>query len=227
LGARIKLDIEGPLPGWSEIVGVVGDVKSYSEDVRVDPEVYEALLQRPVSTFSIALRTKADPDDLIPTLRKAVSGIDPELPLAHVMSMDALMNYQRNGNPLFVRVLGTFAFLALVLAAIGIYGLVAYSVGRRTHEIGIRIAVGARRADILHMILREGFRTAAIGSVIGLVVSLPLPRVCDSLFEGGHFEAPALHVITLVAILMVSAFAIYIPAVRATLVDPKVALRDQ
>jgi predicted permease len=227
LGERIKLDIEGALPGWSEIVGVVGDVKSYSEEARVDPEVYESLLQRPVPSFSVALRTKADPNDLIPTLRKAVFQLDAELPLGRVMSMDAVMNYQRNGNPLFMRALGTFAFLALVLAAIGIYGLIAYSVGRRTHEIGIRMAVGAKTKDILHMILREGFKTAAIGSALGLVISLPLPSVFDSLFQGVHFEAPTLHIITLVAILIVSAFAIYIPALRATRVDPNAALRDQ
>ncbi len=227
LGARIKLDIEGSQPGWSEIVGVVGDVKSYSEEVRVDPEVYESFLQRPIASFSIALMTKAEPDELMPILRKVVTQLDAELPLARVMSMEAVMKYQRNGNPLFINILGTFAFLALVLAAIGIYGLVAYSVGRRTHEIGIRMAVGATRADIKRMILREGLRTAATGSTVGLVISLPLARVFDSLFAGMHFEAPLLHVITWMAILMVSAFAIYIPALRAAQVDPNGALREQ
>ena len=227
LGARIKVDVDAALPGWSEIVGVVGDVKSYSEEVRVDPEVYESFLQRPVPAFSVALRTRTDPNDLIAGLRKAVSQLDAELPLGRVMSMDAVIDYQRNGNPLFTKVLGIFAFLALVLAAIGIYGLVAYSVGRRTHEIGIRMAVGAKATDILQMILREGFRTAAIGSVIGVVISLPLPRLFDSLFEGIRFEAPALHIVTLLATLMISAFAICIPAFRATRIDPKAALRDQ
>jgi len=227
LGARIKLDFKGAVPGWSEIVGVVSDVKSYSEETRVDPEVYESFSQRPVQSFSVVLRTDVEPNGLIPALRKVVSQLDVELPLDRVMSMDSVINDQRNGNPLFTRILGAFAFLALVLAAIGIYGLVAYSVGQRTHEIGIRIALGARATDILRMILREGFRTAVIGSVLGLAVALPMPRLFDSIFLGMHFSAPGIHVIALAVILMVAAFAIYIPALRATHVDPKTALRDQ
>jgi putative ABC transport system permease protein len=227
LGARIRLDIKGAAPGWSEIVGVVADVKSYSEVTRVDPEIYESFFQRPVPSFSVVLRRDGEPNGLIPALREAVSALDAELPLGHVMSMDSVIDNQQNGNPLFTHVLGIFAFLALVLAAIGIYGLVAYSVGRRTHEIGIRMAIGAGTTDILQMILREGFKTAAIGSVLGLLIALPLPRLLDAVFQGIHFEAPALHVIALAAILVVSAFAIYIPALRATHVDPKAALRDQ
>ena len=115
----------------------------------------------------------------------------------------------------------------MVLAAIGIYGLAAYSVGQRTYEIGIRMAVGARTTDILRMILWDGFKTAAIGSALGVAIALPLPKLFDSMFQGLHFGAPALHVIVLLAILIVAAFAIYIPALRATHVDPKTALRNQ
>lgn len=227
LGVPIKLDAKGSSPVWSEIVGVVSDIKSYSEATRIDPEVYESFSQRPVQSFSVLLRTDVEPNGLIPSLRKTVSQIDAELPLGHVMSMDSVINSQRNGNPFFTRVLGSFALLALILAAIGIYGLVAYSVGQRTHEIGIRMAVGAKTSDVLRMILRDGFKTAAIGSALGLVLALPLPKLFDAIFEGVHFAAPGLYVIVLTAILTVAIFATYVPAFRAARIDPKTALREQ
>lgn len=227
LGKRIQLDIKGSAPNWSEIVGVVSNVKSYSEETRVDPEVYESFLQRPVASFSVLLRSNLDPNTLSSALRRAFAQLDPELPLTRVMSMENVIERERNGNPLFIRLLSTFALLALILAAIGIYGLIAYSVGQRTHEIGIRIALGAKKSDILQMILREGFKMAAIGSTLGLVMALPLPRLFDAIFEGLHFGAPELYLVVLAAILMVTAFATYVPARRATQIDPNVALRDQ
>ena len=227
LGKQIQLDIKGAAPTWSEIVGVVNNVKTYSEETAVDPEVYESFLQRPVSSFSILLRSNAEPNSLSSALRQAVAQLDRELPLARVMSMETVIERQRNGNPLFIRLLGTFALLALVLAAIGIYGLVAYSVSQRTHEIGVRIALGANKSDILRMVLREGFKMAAIGSTLGLLMALPLPRLFDAIFVGGHFSAPELYFVVLAAILVVTTFAIYVPARRATQIDPNVALRDQ
>ncbi len=227
LGMRIQVDREGAAPAWSEIVGVVSNVKSYSEETRVDPEIYESFLQRPLPSFSIVLRSNGEPNTFASALRQAVAHLDVELPLARVMSMEDVMDHQRAGNPLFIRLLGTFALLALLLAAIGIYGLIAYSVSRRTHEIGIRIALGAARSDILWMILKQGFKTAAIGSAVGLVLALPLPRIFDALFEGTHFSAPELYPVVLAAILLVTAFATYVPARRAARVDPNTALRDQ
>ena len=227
LGKRIKLDIKESEPTWSEIVGVVSNIKSYSEETRVDPEVYEPFLQRPVSSFSVLLRSSVEPNSLSSALRHAVAQLDPELPLTGVITMETMIERQRNGNPLFIRLLGTFALLALIPAAIGIYGLVAYSVSQRTHEIGIRIALGAKRSDILRMILREGFKMAAIGSILGLVMALPLPKLFDAIFEGIHFGAPELYFVVLGAILIVTLFAIYVPAWRATQIDANVALRDQ
>src|SRR5262249_40406014 len=153
---------------WSEIVGVVGDVKSYSEDTREDPQVYEPFLQRSVPSFCLMVRTSSDPNSLASALRNAVAQVDAELPLSAGMSMPALIERQRGGAPFFLRVLGSFAFLALILAAIGTYGLVAYSVSQRTHEIGIRRALGARSTDVLRMILRQGIQMTAIGGIIGL-----------------------------------------------------------
>ncbi len=227
LGKRIQPDIKGAVPTWSEIVGVVSNVKSYSEETRVDPEIYESFLQRPVSDFSVLLLSKVEPNSLSSALRRTVAQLDPELPLVGVMSMESVIERQRNGNPLFIRLLSTFAILALMLAAIGIYGVVAYSVTQRTHEIGVRIALGAKNSDISRMILREGFKMAAIGSTLGLLLALPLPRLFDAIFEGLHFGAPELYLAALAAILVIMAFATYVPARRATQIDANIALRDQ
>src|SRR4029077_2054248 len=156
LGQQIHLDSGIATPQWSEIVGVVGNVKTYSEDTHDDPEVYEPFLQRPVPSFSLVVRASSDPNSLASALRKAVAQADAELPLNRLMSMSAVIDRQKGGNPFFVRVLGSFALMALILAAIGIYGLVAYSVGQRKHEIGIRMALGARSPDVLRMVLWEG-----------------------------------------------------------------------
>jgi putative ABC transport system permease protein len=227
IGKQIQLDIKDATPVWSEIVGVVGNVKTYSEETRDDPEVYEAFLQRPVSSFSLMLRASSEPDGLIPALRYAVAQSDAELPLARIMSMDAIIEQQRNGDPVFLRMLSSFALLALMLAAIGIYGLISFSVGQRTHEIGIRMALGAKGSDILRMILRDGLKMAAIGSAIGLVLALPLPKIFESIFVGLHINEPGLYVLVPAAMLMVAMFAAYIPARRATRVNPTAALRSE
>jgi len=227
LGKQIELDIPNAAPVWSEIVGVVSDVKTFSEWTQVDPEVYEAFVQRPVASFSILLRSSVEPGSLTPALRHAVEQLDDELPLLQVMTMERVIERQRTGNPLFEKLLATFAVLALILAAIGIYGLVAYSVGQRTHEIGIRLALGASGSNIARMILRDGLKVAAIGSVIGLALAVPLPKVFDSIFVGLHFGAPLVYPIVLVAMLMVAAVATYAPARRAVHVDPTTALRNE
>ena len=227
LGRQIELDVPDTTPVWSEIVGVVRDVKNYSEGTQVDPEVYEAFLQRPVASFSVMLRSNVEPGSLAPALRHAVDQLDTELPLVRVMTMERVLEYQRSGNPLFERLLGMFALLALILAAIGIYGLVAYSVGQRTHEIGIRLALGARESDISGMILRDGLKVAAIGSGIGLVLAAPLPKVFDAIFVGLHFGAPVVYPMVLVAMLLVAIGATYAPARRAVRVDPTRALRNE
>jgi putative ABC transport system permease protein len=227
LGTQIQLEISGAAPVWSEIVGVVSDVKSFSEDTRIDPEVYEAYLQRPVTSLSLMVRTAVEPNSLIPELRRMVAGLDPELPLLRVMSMEGVIDTQRKGNSLFTGLLATFALLALLLASIGIYGLISYSVGQRTHEIGIRVALGADTADISRMILKQGFKLAAIGSLIGLVLALPLPKLFDSIFMGLLFSAPGVYPIVLAALLIVTMLATYMPARRATRVNPASALRNE
>ena len=225
LGKQIRMDVSGTAPEWSEIVGVVGNTKSHSESTREEPQVYEAMFQRPISSFSLMIRAGSDPNNLAAAMRNAVAQVDAELPLTNVMSMPALIERQANGDPLFERLMGSFALLALILAAIGIYGLVAYSVGQRTHEIGIRMALGAGKSDVLSMVLREGLKMTAIGAAVGILMALPLPKLFEAIFYDLHIQEPALYFIVPVAMGVVTTLATYIPARRAMRVDPIVALR--
>lgn len=226
LGKQIQLDVRGVASEWCEIVGVVGNVKSYSEGTRDEPQVYEAFLQRPLSSFSLMVRTSVDPNGLAPAVRSEVAQVDPELPLDRLMSMSAVIERQRQGSPLFVNMLGVFALLALILAAIGIYGLVAYSVGQRTHEIGIRMALGARAPDVQRMILWAAMKTSAVGGLIGFALALPLPKLFEAIFFDLHLREPQLYFIVPIAILAVAMLATYIPARRASRVDPLSALHQ-
>jgi putative ABC transport system permease protein len=226
LGKQVRLDVSGSTPEWSEIVGVVGNVKTHSEGTSDDPEVYEPFLQRPVSSLSLMVRATSDPNSLASAVRNAIAQMDAELPLARVMSMPDVIEHQRGADPFFVRVLGSFALLALVLAAIGIYGLVAYSVGQRTHEIGIRMALGAKSPDVLRLILWEGMKMTAIGVAVGLTLALPLPKIFDAMFYGLHLRETRLYFIVPMAIIVVAMLATYIPARRASSIDPMVSLRS-
>jgi putative ABC transport system permease protein len=225
LGKQIRLDVSSASLEWGEIVGVVANTKTFSEAAREEPQVYEAMFQRPISSFSFMLRASSDPDSLAPALRDAVAKVDAELPLLRVMSMSTVIEGQAGGDPVFVRLLGSFALLALILAAIGIYGLIAYSVSQRTHEIGIRMALGAESSQVLHLVLWEGLRMTAIGAAIGLLMALPLPKAFEAMFYDLHIHEPGLYVIVPMVMALVAMLATYIPARRATRVDPLVALR--
>jgi putative ABC transport system permease protein len=227
LGKQIRLDVNGSTLDWSEIVGVVGNVKSYSESSRDDPEVYESFLQRPVPSFSLIVRATSDPSALAPGVRNVVAQVDSELPVARLTSMSALLDRQNGGDMFFGRVLGAFAFLALVLSSIGIYGLVAYSVSQRTHEIGIRMALGAGKSQVLRMVLGEGLKMTAIGGTVGTLLALPLPKLFDAIFYDMHVHEPALYFLVPAGILTVAMVATYIPARRATRVDPMLALHQE
>jgi ABC-type antimicrobial peptide transport system permease subunit len=143
------------------------------------------------------------------------------------MSMPDVIDRQRGGDALFVRLLATFAVLALLLAGIGIYGLISYSVGQRTREIGIRLALGARSPEVQRMVLWQGLRMTAIGCAIGLALALPLPKLFESMFFDLHFREVRLYFAVPLVILLVALLATYIPARRASRVDPILALHQE
>jgi len=227
IGKRIRLEVTGAPAGWSQIVGVVNNVKRVPETEGEDPHVYESFLERPRAEFSLMVRATGRPDTLISDLRNTVAQVDAELPLSRPMSMSAVIDRQTGADDFFSRVLAAFAILALVLAAIGIYGLIAYSVGQRAYEIGIRMAMGARSQDILRMIFREGLNMTLIGGAIGLALSLPLPRVFEAIFIDTRVHEPGLYIFVPMVILAVATLATYVPAHRAARVDPMNALRQE
>ena len=227
LGKQLRLEVNGGPSDWGQIVGVVDNVKPFSQTSTDAPEIYESFLQRPVSGFSVLVQTRSDPATLGSALRSAVAQIDSELPLSNLMSMTAVLDRQNGGDTFFSRVLAAFAILALLLAAIGIYGLMAFTVAQRTHEIGIRLAVGARNRDILRMILRQGMKMSAIGGAIGFAASLPLPRLFDAIFFDLHVREPRLYFVVPAVIFLVALSATYLPALRAARVEPMNALRQE
>ena len=173
------------------------------------------------------MRATGEPNRLATAMRNTVAEVDTELPLDHLMSMSAVIDRQRGGDAFFSRALAAFALLALILAAIGIYGLIAYSVGQRTYEIGIRIAMGAKAQDILKMIFREGMTMTAVGGAIGLAMSLPLPRIFEAMFVDTHVHEPRLYFLVPLVILAVALMATYLPARWAARLDPVDALRQE
>ena len=227
VGAHVQLDPANGKPEWREIIGVVGTVKAYSEMVDEEPQIYEPFFQRPIPRFSLILRSASDPNGLATSVRSAVAQLDADLPLARMMTMTNVIDRQKAANPFFTRVLGTFAFLALVLAAIGIYGLIAYSVDQRTHEIGIRMALGADKRNVLRVILAEGMKLTVIGAIIGFALALSLPRLFSFLLYGLQVHAFRLYFIVPVTIFLVALLAMYVPARRAARVDPLSALRQE
>ena len=215
---------------WMEIVGVVADVKQ-SLASESSSEMYVPFRQAdqllPVTTLSLVVRTTGDPLSLSGSLRSVVHNLDPNQPVTAIRSMDENIA-QSISQPRFRTVLlAVFAGIALVLAAVGIFGVMAYSVAQRTRELGLRMALGASRGRVLKLVLGHGVRLTLVGVAIGLIATFLLTRYVSSLL----FNVPAYDPLTLVyvvaALIVISLCACYLPARRATLVDPIVALREE
>jgi putative ABC transport system permease protein len=214
-------------PVWREVVGVVGDVDEWVGQAASHPQIYDFYLQFPARSMALTVRSGTQASALAPALRQAVWEMDKDQPVSEIMSMDQVI-YSHGGGAgtqLIGELLGIFAGLALTLAAVGIYGVVSYGVARRSHEIGIRVALGAGRRDILGLVLGEGARLAALGLGLGLLGAAALPRALASAFLGFTVAPVAVVTIALALIAGVALGACYIPARRAARVDPIVALR--
>jgi putative ABC transport system permease protein len=209
----------------SEIIGVVGDVHQLGLDTAPEPTVYWPHSELVMSGMTILVRTSNDPLALLSTIRNQLQQLDPELPMAAVATMDQLLADSLSRSRFTMLLLGIFAVVALVLAAVGIYGLIAYSVTQRTQELGIRIALGAQRRDVLRLVLVQGTRLTLLGVAIGVLAALTLSRLLGTLLFGVSATDPLTFAGVAGLLAVVALLACFIPARRATRVDPTVALR--
>ena len=216
----------GPQP--REIVGVAGDVRNQRLDVQERPGYFVPLAQLNFGSMTVCLRTSVEPHSITSAVRSVVSSIDPDLPLYDIKTMDEYLSATLATPRFQSQLLEVFAGLALLLTAIGLYGVIAYAVAQRTHEIGVRITLGASRANVVQMVLKSGLQLTAIGVAVGVVLSLVAARFATS-FSSLLFGIKPTDVATLAAVVvivvLVSLLACYIPAYRASKVDPMIALR--
>jgi predicted permease len=223
IGQRISFD-DGK--SWRTIVGVVGDVKQYGLDRGASDEVYEPLLQRPLLGGNILLGATGSPLSLEPGLREALRAVDPQQPLYDVLTLEQARAESLASQRLTATLLGLFALLALVITATGIAGLIAFSVSRRTHEIGIRLAMGAVPANVLWMVLRQGAALVLTGLALGIGGALVFTRVLSGLLFEVQPTDPITFLSVILTLLAVAGLACLLPARRATAIQPMVALRS-
>ena len=222
LGKRIKHGFKNQV---AEVVGVIGDVKYAGLDQQTKPEMYAPFAQRAWPFMRIVARSKSDPSVVAAAIREAVRAIDKDQPVDKITTMSSVVSASIVDRSFYMQLLGTFASLAFILASVGIYGVVSYSVAQRTREIGIRVALGARRRDVLGLVLREALRLTALGVALGLVGAFVATRVLRSLLFEVKPTDPATFICLSLLLTFVALVASYIPARRATKVDPLVALR--
>lgn len=225
LGKRFKLGRPESKNPWVTIVGIVGGVSHRTLGVASQPEVYFPFQQNPGPILTLVVRTASDPKAFTAAVRREVSAIDKDLPVSNIKFMDEILAGSVAQPRVYALLLGIFAGLALVLASIGTYGVMSYSVTQRTHEIGIRMALGAQRSDVLKLIIKQGMTLALAGIIIGLIASFAVTRILASQL----FGVSATDLVTFAAIpillVIVTVIACYIPAVRATKVNPMIAVR--
>ena len=210
-----------------EVVGIVRNVKSAGQNADPEPTYYLPATQAPFQAMTILVRTRNDPTALVPGLRNAVQTIDPTLPVTDISTVDQIVSDSIAQPRLNMLLMGLFGGLALVLAAVGIYGLLSYAVTERTREIGTRMALGAQVPDVLRLVLKQGMTLALIGEVIGLIGALALTRVIRGLLFGVAPTDVTTFIAVAAVLTSVALLACYFPARRAARVDPLVALRHE
>ena len=226
LGKRLGLEDDGKL-AWAEIVGVVGNVKHRSLDAEIKPELYEPYRQVPRNFMSLVVRTTVEPASLIGAIRSQVLALDKDQPVFEIKTMEDLLSQSMARSRFVMLLLGIFSTLALALAAVGIYGVMAYFVTQRNKEIGLRMALGAQKSDVLKMVVAEGMTLAVIGVALGLLASFALTRIIANLLFGIGPTDPATLIGVSFLLTSVAFLACWIPARRASRADPIATLRAE
>jgi putative ABC transport system permease protein len=231
LGARLKWGPPQSKDPWITVVGVVGDIRQKSLDEEVLSHTYEPERESRLGGSSrqqyFVVRASTDPASLAAAVRKEISALDRELPVSSLRTMEQAVQETMSPRRFNTILIGIFAISALLLAAIGIYGVMAYSVTQRTQEIGIRMALGATRRDVLSLVIHQGLALALIGTAIGLAGAMALTRLMEPLLYGvGPTDLLTFTAVPLF-LLLVAVAACFLPARRAINVDPMVSLRYQ
>jgi predicted permease len=225
LGRRVRF-ARNPTKLWTTVVGIVRDIKSDGLDINGVPHIYVSTYQDPSKQVNVVLRTSLPAALLEPQIRHEIQSIDPGLPVFHVSSMNDILDRSLASRRFSAGLVGGFAGVALVLASIGIYGLLAFMVGQRSREIGLRMALGARPADILKLIVTKGVVLAGVGIIAGVILSASTASMMASLLYGVRPHDPAVFVVVPLLLFAVAVLASYVPAWRATKVDSMTALRE-
>ncbi len=220
---------EGSTPGNEDatIVGVAADVKQHRLNLEAASEIYFLESQKGFSELDLVVRTGGDPMTLLPAIKAQIAQLDPSQPITKVRTLDQIVERSAGPQRLMAQLLSAFAAAALLLAALGIYGVVSYAVSRREREIGVRMALGARAGDVLRMVLGEGLRLSIIGVLCGIAAALALARLLAGFLYGVSATDPATYALVALTLSLVAALASLLPARRATRVDPAVALRAE
>jgi putative ABC transport system permease protein len=224
VGRQVKLQFGLKQP-WRRVVGVVGRSRGDGLDAPYTPHMFLPARQLPLNAMTVYIRTTSTPEALEDPIRREIQAVDPDLPVFGVRSLRSTIAASLAARRFAMLLLGFFAATALVLAAIGIYGVMAYFVSQRVGEIGVRMALGARRIDVLKLIVRQGMGLALVGVVIGFVASLALARLIAGLLFGVSPNDPITLALFTLILAAVALLANYVPARRAAAVDPMVALR--
>ncbi|MGH9343450.1 MAG: FtsX-like permease family protein, partial [Terriglobia bacterium] len=225
IGHRVAMASPSPESEWCTVVGIVGNVRNRGFSAPRKGVLYFPLAQVPKFHMSLVIRTASDPMALAGAVRQAVRSIDKQQPVYDVKTMEEYVSESVSNQRMAVFLLAAFAGLALILASVGIYGVISFSVSQRTHEIGIRMALGAQQADILRLVVGQGAILALVGVGVGIVAALGLTRLMANVLFGVKPGDPGTFLIVAPILVAVSLLASYIPARRAMKVDPLVALR--
>jgi putative ABC transport system permease protein len=228
IGKRIRFGGADSKDPWITIIGVAKEFRHYRLPKPMGPAIYFPQLAAPSASQTLVVRTALpDPMALAPAVREVLRELDPDVPAFQVQTLEQAVSRSLWRQRLQGEVLGTFAALALLLAAVGIYGVISYAVAQRTRELGVRMALGATRGQLLGLVLGQGLRLAVAGVAIGIVAALALSRVVASLLYGVSATDLATFAGVPVALALIAMLATLVPARRATRVDPVVAMRTE